>query len=214
MGLWGFRQRGPALCGTYAAVVKPYFVRTPATEVVFLGTIVVWAVIEVRQGLQRRREATTADRGTQYLLRICAIVASLVSAFAVSKVPGAAISFPEAVSVVALCIIWVGIGLRRWAFAALGRYFTFTVMTSADQPVISTGPYRFVRHPGYAGLELVFIGIGAAYGNWISLMAWTFIPLIGLLARIRVEESALSATVGDAYRRYASGRKRMIPFIW
>jgi protein-S-isoprenylcysteine O-methyltransferase Ste14 len=48
----------------------------------------------------------------------------------------------------------------------LGHYFTFTVMTSANQPVITTGPYRVLRHPSYAGILLVLAGIGLSYGNW------------------------------------------------
>jgi protein-S-isoprenylcysteine O-methyltransferase Ste14 len=96
----------------------------------------------------------------------------------------------------------------------LGRYFTFTVMTSADQPVIATGPYRVQRYPSYAGILLILAGISLSYRNWLSLDALIFLPLIGFVNRIHVEEAALSATLGAAYATYASGRKRLIPFAW
>jgi protein-S-isoprenylcysteine O-methyltransferase Ste14 len=40
------------------------------------------------------------------------------------------------------------------------------------------------------------------------------VPLVGVVYRIRIEEAAVLATVGDDYRAYASGRKRIIPFVW
>lgn len=55
--------------------------------------------------------------------------------------------------------------LRWWAFWTLGQYFTFTVDVSAEQLVVTAGPYRALRHPGYAGGLLVMIGIGVVYAN-------------------------------------------------
>jgi protein-S-isoprenylcysteine O-methyltransferase Ste14 len=95
-----------------------------------------------------------------------------------------------------------------------GRYFTFTVVTSRDQPVITTGPYRFVRHPGYLALIMVLTGIGVILENWLSIAALGLIPPVGIIYRIRVEENTLSATLGDACTSYASRRKRLIPFAW
>ena len=50
--------------------------------------------------------------------------------------------------------------------------------------------------------------------NWIGLAAIVVIPLIGMVNRIRVEERALLDTLGDRYREYATGRKRLVPFVW
>lgn len=71
----------------------------------------------------------------------------------------------------AFAIYLAGFAMRRWSEMTLGRYFTFTVMTSADQPVITNGPYRFVRHPGYSGVLLVVLGAGLVTGNWVGLAA-------------------------------------------
>jgi len=87
-------------------------------------------------------------------------------------------------------------------------------MTSAEQPVIMAGPYRFVRHPGYTGVMLVVVGAGLVTGNWIGLAGWTALVMIPLLYRIHVEEAALVRAVGDRYRTYASGHKRLIPLVW
>ncbi len=111
-----------------------------------------------------------------------------------------------------LGLMFAGIGSRWWCFRTLGQYFTFTVMTSAGQPVINAGPYHILRHPSYAALLLVLIGVGLTYGNWLSLIALTILPLAGLMNRIRVEEAALVAAIGPAYRMYAATQKRLIPF--
>jgi protein-S-isoprenylcysteine O-methyltransferase Ste14 len=110
--------------------------------------------------------------------------------------------------------MWCGIGLRLWSFQTLGRYFTFTVQTSQDQPVIEAGPYRVIRHPSYAGLVLAFAGLGFIVDNWGSAAVLTVAIACGLVYRITVEERALSRDLGGRYQSYAEGRKRLVPFIW
>ena len=98
-----------------------------------------------------------------------------------------------------------------WAKVALGRYFTYTVMTSSDQPVITSGPYRYVRHPSYTGILLIAIGAGAVWGNWLGLGALTLGDARRLGLRIYVEEKALLEELGDRYRSYAEDHKRLRP---
>jgi protein-S-isoprenylcysteine O-methyltransferase Ste14 len=61
---------------------------------------------------------------------------------------------------------------------------------------------------------VAFIGIGLALGNWFSLLLLLVLPTIGLLLRVKVEETALLTNLGEPYRRYASGRKRLLPGLW
>ena len=93
--------------------------------------------------------------------------------------------------------------MRLWSFRTLGRYFTFTVKVSPDQPVVTAGPYRALRHPGYAGGLLAMIGFGVLYGNWLSFAVIAVLWSVIIVWRIRVEERALLATLGDRYRSYA-----------
>ena len=173
-----------------------------------------WIGLELRQSLRRRTDAQVSDRGSLVITRICVGVGLLVAALAPSRVPSAAIGAEPFTFILGLVVSWAGIGLRWWSFHTLGQYFTFKVQTSADQPVISTGPYRLLRHPGYTGAELELLGLGLLYGNWIGVLALVTFPMIGLVNRIRIEEQALCGELGDSYRSYASTRKRMIPFVW
>ena len=54
------------------------------------------------------------------------------------------------------------------------------------------GPYRLLRHPSYAGIFIMFAGLGLAFGSWVGAAAALLIVFAGLLPRIRVEERANS----------------------
>src|SRR5229473_512333 len=134
--------------------MKPTFAAHPVAPLLLAVTLAVWLVIEFRKALNRRAEATNTDRGSLAFLRAYVVAGALFAALA-SKVSATAFSYGLVSFGISLAIAWAGIALRWWSFRTLGRYFTFTVMTSANQPVITTGPYRFVRHPSYAGLLLI-----------------------------------------------------------
>ena len=107
-----------------------------------------------------------------------------------------------------------GVFVRQWAILTLGKFFTVDVRVHSDQQVIDRGPYRFVRHPAYSGLIIFFIGVGLALSNWASLIVLAVVPTVGLLVRIRSEERALVTGLGEDYRRYATGRRRLFPGVW
>jgi protein-S-isoprenylcysteine O-methyltransferase Ste14 len=194
--------------------MSPYFMGHPVARALFLGSLAVWVATELFRGRNRRAEATRMDRGSRLVLGVTWVAAILLASLARAKVAAAAFPASPVTVALGLAFLWAGMGLRWWSFRTLGRYFTFDVMTSSDQPVITTGPYRFVRHPSYAGLLLIFVGIGITEANWLSLAALILLPLLGLMNRIRVEEAALSATLGQRYATYAASRKRLIPFVW
>jgi protein-S-isoprenylcysteine O-methyltransferase Ste14 len=187
----------------------------PPVERVLVGaTALVWAGFEVRQALRRRPEAISADRGSRLAIRLASIIAVGGAILFKKSLPSADIGAEPVVAVIGLVIMWCGIGLRLWSFQTLGRYFTFTVQTSEDQPVISAGPYGVIRHPGYAGILLALIGLGFVVDNWASLATITIAFACGLVYRITVEERALSRDLGGRYQAYAESRKRLVPFVW
>jgi len=187
---------------------------SPVVSVLLPATGIIWAVCEVRQALQRRAEATRVDRGSHIAIRFAILVGVLGAVLAKKSAPSAMIGPPGLAAWIGLVVLWCGVGLRLWAFQTLGRYFTFTVQTSDDQPVISAGPYRVIRHPGYAGILIAVIGIGFVIDNWGSLVVLSVALACGLIYRITVEERALSQDLGGRYQAYAKNHKRLIPFIW
>jgi protein-S-isoprenylcysteine O-methyltransferase Ste14 len=106
-----------------------------------------------------------------------------------------------------------GIALRQWAIRTLGQYFVGHVAVQPGQTVISTGPYRWLRHPSYTGQWLEMIGVGLATGNVASIATCVLVPLIGITARIHGEERELTTSL-PGYRDYIDGRSRLIPHVW
>lgn len=88
-----------------------------------------------------------------------------------------------------------------------------TIEVAPDQRVISTGPYRIVRHPMYSGAMIMLVGVPLALGSRTALLL--VIPLTAVLvARLLAEEHFLARDLPsyDSYR--ARVRKRLVPFLW
>jgi protein-S-isoprenylcysteine O-methyltransferase Ste14 len=178
-------------------------------------TLACWAVLEV--GL-RVREAVrgkggrTRDRGSRVLIAISFGAAIAAASMAMSVAPS--LGIPVAVQVFGVLVMWVGLATRVWAVAALGGAFRTTVEVDLDQAVVTTGPYKWIRHPSYAGLLLILAGLGLALGNWLSAAACLALPLPALAWRIHVEEAELRRVLGDAYRAYQTRTARLVPGRW
>jgi len=178
-------------------------------------TLAVWALVEVgvrvRETVQGKGRSSR-DRGTRVLIAMtlgAAIVAALVARSLVAE-----LRMPAPLRMAGVAVMWVGLALRVWAIAALGGDFRTSVEVEPGQAVVSSGPYRWIRHPSYAGLLLLVAGFGAALGNWLSLAACVVVPLPAIVWRIHVEEAELNRVLGTAYRTYQADRARLIPRLW
>src|SRR5258708_4278461 len=113
-----------------------------------------------------------------------------------------------------IALILTGIAIRATAILTLRRYFTVRVTIQESHELIDRGLYRWIRHPSYTGALISFIGLGFAFGSWLSLGIIVAAALIGFGYRIRVEETALVSHFGDRYRDYAGRTKRLLPGIY
>ena len=113
-----------------------------------------------------------------------------------------------------LAIIALGLFLLVWARLA-GREVPLRHPRSRGRTVLVTGgPYGSVRHPGYASIVLLALGISIGYSSVIGLVAVPLLLLPGLAYRIHVEERRLLGTFGEEYRGYSRTTKALIPGIW
>jgi protein-S-isoprenylcysteine O-methyltransferase Ste14 len=177
-------------------------------------TLACWVVLELGVRVRERvrgRGRTGHDRFTRVLIGIT-IGAAIALAVIASPARSLGVAHPDRVA--GLVILWLGLAIRVWAIATLGKDFRTTVEVDAGQAVASSGPYSRIRHPSYAGLLLILAGFGLALGNWRSLCICILVPLPALLLRIRVEEAEMTRVLGDAYRDYQKRTKRLIPGVW
>ena len=169
---------------------------------------------EFSQVLRLRRGARVANVFGEALFRVLFFGGILMLPLCSSVVPGAVIPGGAVPFVVGAIVGWLGLLLRWWCFITLGRYFTTVLKTSASQPIVDRGPYRFLRHPSYTGLLLALVGGALMLGNWAGALASFAMVIAAIVYRIRIEERALIATLGDAYRQFSKTRARLMPFVW
>jgi protein-S-isoprenylcysteine O-methyltransferase Ste14 len=178
-------------------------------------TLAGWSLLEAGLRVRERREGRggrARDRATRVLIALSIGGAIGLAFFLRSVAPG--VRIPTAGPALGVMVMWLGLALRVWAIAALGRAFRTTVEVDPGQAVVTTGPYRWIRHPSYSGLLLILAGLGLALGNWLSLVACCVVPLPAIVRRIHVEEAELERVLGDAYRGYQGTTARLVPRLW
>jgi protein-S-isoprenylcysteine O-methyltransferase Ste14 len=183
----------------------------------FLVSIYCWFALEmclVVRDLVRRKTRLGRDRGTRAVVAFSLIGSIFIGTVVHGRVPALDTPAPQAFAVAGVVVLWAGLAVRVWAVVTLGRSFSTFVQVDTGQAVVTRGPYRWVRHPSYAGLLLVALGFGLGAGNWLSLAVCAVVPPLGLLPRMAVEESELTRVLGDQYRRYQSMTHRLVPGLW
>jgi protein-S-isoprenylcysteine O-methyltransferase Ste14 len=104
-----------------------------------------------------------------------------------------------------------GVALRVAAIRALGAGYTHHVVHPGERSLVTTGPYRFIRHPAYAGMLAANLGFALFFRSVPSALAWLAL-LAALIWRIRVEERVLWSVPG--YPEFAAGRPRLLAGVW
>jgi protein-S-isoprenylcysteine O-methyltransferase Ste14 len=176
----------------------------------FAGLVLLWVLSEVfvgRLGLHAR--SLESDRGS-------ALAVLMSAAVSVPLAMGASVL--RLLPVGADWVRWAGLGvmaaglvLRVFSILWLGPMFTRFVQILPGHHLVTSGPYRFVRHPSYSGLLLFFVGCGVALGDWLSVAIMATVPALGVLYRIRVEEEALLEAFGEEYRAYKGRVSSLFP---
>jgi methyltransferase len=116
-------------------------------------------------------------------------------------------SFPGLFGWAALAVAATAQALRYWAVASLGVRWNTRVLVWPDVPPVTSGPYRFLRHPNYLAVGLEMAAVPLVYGAWVTALVFSLGNLLLLRVRIRSEESAL----GPAWKEAFVGRRRFLP---
>lgn len=168
----------------------------------------------LRQGEEARSlEAGPADRGTTRLVGAAYGFAG-VGAPLLALLPAGRAARRPAVQLVGLGVMLAGLLLKVWAMLTLGRYYTRTLRVAGDQPVVDTGPYRLVRHPGYLAAIAMWVGFGLALAGRLAAGAIGAAMLLAYGRRIAVEEAMLRDALGERYRAYADRTWRLVPPLY
>ena len=157
-------------------------------------------------------KTTSSDKGSSILIVVMfwvvIILPLLLNFFRVGQI---------ALSIVmwfGVLMMLSGLALRIWSMRVLGEYYTRTLRVTERQVIVTQGPYRMIRHPGYLGVICLWIGFGLAIGNWIATIVMAIL-LLGVYGyRIRSEEAMLVDRFGEEYQKYRKQTWRLIPFVF
>ena len=154
------------------------------------------------------------DRLTLPLLWTVIFVSIFAGFFLRGALPQGRLPHGQVFYLIGLVLFVLGLIVRWIAIIHLGRFFTVNVAIAEDHELITTGPYRYVRHPSYTGTLLIFLGFGLCMLNIFSVAA-VFLPIfVAFFWRMHVEEAALHEAFGDRYQAYVARTRRIIPLVW
>jgi protein-S-isoprenylcysteine O-methyltransferase Ste14 len=189
------------------------------TTIIAILLILLFVFVEgrLRQGDRAKSlETGQADRGSTRLVGgafgfslLMLLVAPLLNLFHVASLPDGTLA-----GWVGVAITLAGVGLRVWSARVLGRFYTRTLVTEGDQRIVRDGPYRLIRHPGYLGSILMFVGAALASVNWVTLAAIPVATIAAYVYRIGSEEAMLAATFGDEFQDYRRHTWRLLPPLY
>lgn len=166
----------------------------------------------LRQGAAARSFAAgKADRGTTRGVG-AAFSAAVTAGPAAAMLPRGRL--PVSAGWAGLAVMAGGLSLRIWAHRTLGAFYTRTLRTAEEQPVVDTGPYARIRHPGYAGMVAFWAGYGLSLTSWPALAATTIPNAVAYRQRIAAEEAMLESALGERYRAYQRRTARLIPGLY
>jgi protein-S-isoprenylcysteine O-methyltransferase Ste14 len=121
---------------------------------------------------------------------------------------------PPAVQVISLVAMAGSAAVLVWA-EAVNRFFSpvIRIQTERGHHVISSGPYRYIRHPGYAAGSLLFLSSGLVLGSWLAGLIGLVI-ILPVLVRTAREDRILRQQL-EGYAAYAEKvRYRLFPGVW
>jgi len=174
-----------------------------------------WLLLEfvLRNGDEARSwQGGDADRSSTRLV-VVAYVAAFVGPFVLATSGVGVTHAGSALAWIGVAVGAVGLGVRIWSMRVLGRDYTRSLRTRATQTVVDRGPYRLVRHPGYLGSILVWVGSRLAL-NWLVALCTALLLAAVYCYRIRAEERMLDEHFGDVYVAYKARTWRLVPFLW
>ncbi len=161
--------------------------------------------------LRKRRDTERGEIRESFTLRLFVAVGSLMLFGSIFEHFWLPLPFQPALFVAGWSAALGSVWLRRRAIRELGKMWSLHVEIRSQHQLVVSGPYRWMRHPAYTSmiLELVALGLLLQSRFTSALVALLFIPT--LMARIRIEEAALSAQL-SGYADYQRSTPALLPY--
>jgi protein-S-isoprenylcysteine O-methyltransferase Ste14 len=166
-----------------------------------------------RRQTDNRKIFKAGDKGSIWLLTLSISMGFWLS-FIIASTKIGRISHWNTFFVIGTFLVLTGLIIRVTSILKLKQQFTYTVTKIENHELIETGLYKIIRHPGYLGQLIIFLGISVCLSNWISVLLMIIPVLSGYLNRINVEERFMVEELGQKYIDYRRRTKRLIPYVY
>jgi protein-S-isoprenylcysteine O-methyltransferase Ste14 len=184
-------------------------------RLIIFSMLFIWILTEIfgsylipkmrRRGVEVKKD----DKGSKAFMMFGIITAVIIASLIGSKV----LPLPEWVYIVGVGVMILGMALRQWSIAVLGRFFSRSVGVQEGQIIVDKGPYSLIRHPAYTGTIITVLGYAVMERSVLAILVSILICAAIYSYRIHVEEKLLVSKLGDAYVEYSKRTKRLIPYI-
>lgn len=178
-------------------------------DTVFISLYILWMVIELRV---TKNDISTEGKKTSDFATCQLYGIGQALTFPTALWFPSVWSVPNTAHLLGLSVFLLGACYRLWAIRTLGQFYSHRVRTAAQHIIVDTGPYRFTRHPAYAGMIIANAGISVYFFNWVTICVFLLLLLPAIFIRIIIEERTLFGIEG--YAEFTKQRKRLFPAIW
>ncbi len=181
-------------------------------EVIFCAVYSAWFIFEVALTcfipMLWKGKFKYDEKGSRLLLLFSMFFSLLLTlSFSYISLYTGILLLPSWAFIAGMIIMVSGIAFRDWAAITLGRLYS-------PNGVLSSGPYKLVRHPAYGGTLIIVAGLSLAFRSAISLTVALVIIYPILRARAKREEQLLTKKLGNEYITYSEKvKRRFIPFL-
>jgi protein-S-isoprenylcysteine O-methyltransferase Ste14 len=121
------------------------------------------------------------------------------------------LSFPIWLRWTGVGIAMAGFALLQWSQVTLANSWSDTPRMMKEQTLVTSGPYRSIRHPIYTAFILILSSTLFISSNWLIGLCWAGMTILEVASRIRFEESLMVEYFGDTYREYMKRTGRLFP---
>ena len=192
-------------------IPKPELILNYKILLIICGSIMIWLTQPIFS-LKETKNFKSSDRLSVLMILIASFISVIfpVTLWAYSNTDKSGFTSSTLIGII---LIVIGIIIRAWSVNLLGIYFTPTVQIQQKHKLITSGPYKWIRHPSYTGAFLAITSgalvLNTTIGYAIAVAAMGFCYSI----RISIEEKELEKYFGNQYIEYKMRTKKMIPFI-
>ncbi|MGE5456796.1 MAG: methyltransferase family protein [Methanococcaceae archaeon] len=181
--------------------------------IVFSALYGIFEIFMSRRQRSKREISKSGDKGSIWLLTI-SITTGFWLSFIIASTKIGRIYHWKTFFVIGSLLALTGLIIRVTSILKLRKQFTYTVTRIENHELVETGLYKIIRHPGYLGQLIIFLGISVCLSNWLSIFLMIIPVLTGYLNRMKVEEKFMAEQMGQKYIDYRRRTKKLIPMIY